>query len=154
MGNFGEFTHKYQVSKTLRFELIPQGKTLENVAKYGIVDDDKRRSENYKKLKPVIDRIYKYFIDVSLKNVSIDWQPLYEAIIAYRKEQTTANVVRLKEEQEACRKAIAAWFEGKVPDKGNKDLKSLIKHRASFLKNCLEKNYLRNPLHSCCPAFL
>ena len=72
MRNFGEFTHKYQVSKTLRFELITQGKTLENVAKYGIVDDDKRRSENYKKLKPVIDRIYKYFIDESLKNVFID----------------------------------------------------------------------------------
>lgn len=139
MGNFGEFTHKYQVSKTLRFELIPQGKTLENVAKYGIVDDDKRRSENYKKLKPVIDRIYKYFIDVSLKNVSIDWQPLYEAIIAYRKEQTTANVVRLKEEQEACRKAIAAWFEGKVPDKGNKDLKEFNKTQSKLFKELFGK---------------
>ena len=139
MGNFGEFTHKYQVSKTLRFELIPQGKTLENVAKYGIVDDDKRRSENYKKLKPVIDRIYKYFIDESLKNVSIDWQPLYEAIIAYRKEQTTANVVRLKEEQEACRKAIAAWFEGKVPDKGSKDLKEFNKTQSKLFKELFGK---------------
>ena len=139
MGNFGEFTHKYQVSKTLRFELIPQGKTLENVTKYGIVDDDKHRSENYKKLKPVIDRIYKCFINESLKNVSIDWQPLYEAIVAYRKDQTTANDVRLKEEQEACRKAIAGWFEGKVPDRGNKDLKEFNKTQSKLFKELFGK---------------
>ena len=139
MGNFGEFTHKYQVSKTLRFELIPQGKTLENVAKYGIVDDDKLRSENYKKLKPVIDRIYKFFIEETLKNVSIDWQPLYKAIVAYRKDQSTANDARLKEEQEACRKAIAGWFEGKVPDKGNKGLKEFNKTQSKLFKELFGK---------------
>lgn len=70
MADLSQFTHKYQVSKTLRFELIPQGKTLENLSAYGMVADDKQRSENYKKLKPVIDRIYKYFIEGSLKNTN------------------------------------------------------------------------------------
>ena len=37
MNNMGNFTNQYQVSKTLRFELIPQGKTLEHIQKTGII---------------------------------------------------------------------------------------------------------------------
>ena len=33
MAAFDKFIHQYQVSKTLRFALIPQGKTLENITK-------------------------------------------------------------------------------------------------------------------------
>ena len=40
MANLSQFTHKYQVSKTLRFELIPQGKTLENLTECGMVAYD------------------------------------------------------------------------------------------------------------------
>ncbi len=64
---------------------------------------------------------------------------MYEAIVACRKDQTTANDARLKEEQEACRKAIAGWFEGKIPDKGNKDLKGFNKTQSKLFKELFGK---------------
>ena len=139
MADLSQFTHKYQVSKTLRFELIPQGKTLENLSAYGMVADDKQRSENYKKLKPIIDRIYKYFIEESLKNTNLDWNPLYEAIREYRKEKTTATITHLKEQQDLCRRAIASRFEGKVPDKGDKSVKDFNKKQSKLFKELFGK---------------
>jgi CRISPR-associated protein Cpf1 len=39
------FTHQYQLSKTLRFELVPIGKTRENIEKKGYIAKDFSRSE-------------------------------------------------------------------------------------------------------------
>lgn len=40
MSNFNEFTHLYQLSKTLRFELKPIGETLKHFNESGILDQD------------------------------------------------------------------------------------------------------------------
>lgn len=61
------FTGLYPVSKTLRFELRPVGKTQEYIEKHGILDDDFQRAEDYKAVKKIIDRYHKYFIDEALK---------------------------------------------------------------------------------------
>lgn len=45
------FTGLYPVSKTLRFELRPVGKTQEYIEKHGILDDDFQRAEDYKAVK-------------------------------------------------------------------------------------------------------
>ena len=43
MNNIYEnFTNLYSLSKTLRFELVPQGKTLDNMKKNHVIDDDIR----------------------------------------------------------------------------------------------------------------
>ena len=152
MSNFSEFTHKYQVSKTLRFELIPQGKTLENLTAYGMVNDDKLRSENYKKLKPVIDKIYKYFIEETLKHVAIDWEPLYKAITAFRKDKTLENNTNLREIQDNCRKSIAGYFEGKVPDNGNKGLKEFNKAQSRLFKELFGKELFSDSLSEQLPG--
>ena len=152
MANLSQFTHKYQVSKTLRFELIPQGKTLENLTECGMVGEDKQRSENYKKLKPVIDRIYKYFIDESLIDANIDWNPLYEAIKNYRKEKTTVTVANLEEQQEICRKAIANRFEGKVPDKGDKNVKDFNKQQSKLFKELFGKELFTDSVSAQLPG--
>jgi len=118
MADLSEFTKKYQVQKTLRFELIPQGKTLENLKRSRFLSDDEKRSENYKKAKPVIDKIYKQFIENSLTDANEDWTALNDAIVSVRKENSDANRNKLAEEEEKYRKAIAGYFTG---DNKNKD---------------------------------
>ena len=41
----------YPVSKTLRFELKPVGKTQEYIEKHGILDEDLKRAGDYKSVK-------------------------------------------------------------------------------------------------------
>ena len=43
---FENLTKQYELSKTLRFNLIPQGKTLENIKNDNIIEADKFRKEN------------------------------------------------------------------------------------------------------------
>ena len=56
MNVFKQFTGLYSLSKTLRFELIPIGKTLENIEKKGIIVQDEKRACEYEKVKGIIDR--------------------------------------------------------------------------------------------------
>jgi len=81
MTTFNQFTNLYQLSKTLRFELRPQGKTLENIQKNRIIihdaDDknkplkgnDAKRAENYKYAKKVIDTMHRVFIETCFNNL-------------------------------------------------------------------------------------
>ncbi len=49
--NQNAFTQKYPLSKTLRFELKPIGKTLEHIEAKGLLSQDEQRAESYKKMK-------------------------------------------------------------------------------------------------------
>lgn len=62
----------YSISKTLRFELIPQGKTRENIENNGIIEKDVKRSINYKKVKKYCDEYHKKFIDECLQGLSLN----------------------------------------------------------------------------------
>ena len=73
MVTFENFTKQYQVSKTLRFELIPQGKTLDNMKRDGIISVDRQRNEDYQKAKGILDKLYKYILDFTMETVVIDW---------------------------------------------------------------------------------
>ena len=53
--NYSEFSGLYPLSKTLRFELKPIGKTKENIEKNGILERDNERAIAYKAVKKVID---------------------------------------------------------------------------------------------------
>ena len=68
-----DFTNLYSLSKTLRFELIPQGKTLENIQRNGFLENDEHRAESYKKVKKIIDEYHKLFIENSLSTVSLQY---------------------------------------------------------------------------------
>ena len=46
-----QFIGLYPLSKTLRFELHPIGKTRENITSVGILAEDNHRAESYKKVK-------------------------------------------------------------------------------------------------------
>jgi len=77
-----KFTNLYQLSKTLRFELKPQGKTLENIVNNRLLEKDEKRADGYKILKKVIDEFHKYFINESLSNIKLsglnDFVALYQ----------------------------------------------------------------------------
>src|SRR3989338_5141355 len=70
---FEKFTNLYSLSKTLRFELRPRGKTLENMRIHLEYDKglqifmkDQKIEDAYQTLKPVMDKIHEKFITDSL----------------------------------------------------------------------------------------
>ena len=121
MATLASFTKQYQVQKTLRFELVPQGKTQENINAKDFINDDKQRNENYQKVKTVIDNLHKEFIEGTLNEAYCDWSMLATAIKNYRKDRCDTNKKSLLKTQEAARKEIIAWFEGK---RGNSAFKN------------------------------
>ena len=66
-----EFTNYYPVSKTLRFELQPIGKTKENIEKSGILARDEQRAKDYMIVKGFIDEYHKQFIKERLWNFEL-----------------------------------------------------------------------------------
>lgn len=87
MKNFKEFTNKYPLTKTLRFELIPQGKTLEHINKKGLVEQDKKRAKSYKEMKKTIDGYHKYFIELALSQVTLENLESYSQLYNQSKER-------------------------------------------------------------------
>mgnify|MGYP001139220824 FL=1 len=66
-----QFVGLYPLSKTLRFELKPLGKTLEHIEKKGLIAQDEQRAEEYKLVKDIIDRYHKAFIHMCLKHFKL-----------------------------------------------------------------------------------
>lgn len=99
----------YPVSKTLRFELIPQGKTCEHIERNGLLANDEKRAANYKDAKKLIDNYHRYFIDDVLKNAAFGWTELERALKDYRKDKTLNEP--LKKAQDKMRAEIAKLFE-------------------------------------------
>ena len=54
-----QFTKKYSLSKTLRFELKPVGKTLDHIREKGLLEQDEKRALKYKEAKKIIDEYHK-----------------------------------------------------------------------------------------------
>jgi len=66
-----DFIGQYSLSKTLRFELIPMGKTLENIKKSGLLQEDQHRAESYVEVKKIIDRYHKAYIEKTLAKFTL-----------------------------------------------------------------------------------
>lgn len=82
---FNQFTGLYPLSKTLRFELRPIGKTKENITSAGILEEDNHRAESYKEVKKIIDEYHKEFIERVLKNLDLDKRALQAFYECYKK---------------------------------------------------------------------
>ena len=102
-----QFTNLYPVSKTLRFELQPIGKTKENIEKNGILLRDEKRAEDYKIVKGFIDDYHKQFIKERLWSFKLplnseghlnsleEYQALYE--VSKRNEVQEAEFSEVKD---------------------------------------------------------
>lgn len=63
---FNQFTNKYSLSKTLRFELKPVGKTKELLEKNNVFNKDKTIEASYNQAKPYFDKLHQEFINEAL----------------------------------------------------------------------------------------
>lgn len=72
MKKIDSFTKRYGLSKTLRFELIPQGKTAENFAINNMLEKDEQLARDYEVAKEIIDRFHKDLISNVLGNFKFE----------------------------------------------------------------------------------
>ena len=72
MRKFNEFVGLYPISKTLRFELKPIGKTLEHIQRNKLLEDDAVRADDYVKVKKIIDKYHKCLIDEALSGFTFE----------------------------------------------------------------------------------
>ena len=72
MRKFNEFVGLYPISKTLRFELKPIGKTLEHIQRNKLLEDDAVRADDYVKVKKIIDAYHKCLIDKALSGFTFE----------------------------------------------------------------------------------
>lgn len=89
--SLSDFTNLYSLSKTLRFELKPIGKTKDNFERSGMLEQDQHRAESYLKVKKIIDRYHKALITLVLNDFNLKYgnegknDSLEEFQIAYDK---------------------------------------------------------------------
>lgn len=133
MNTLHKFTGLYPLSKTLRFELKPIGKTLEYIEKHGLLEQDQRRADNYIEVKAIIDRYHKHFIDESLNDFKLRYadngkkDSLEEYYFYYKLQNRDDRQKKdFEDVQKNLRKQIASQLKGK--DKFKRiDKKELIK---------------------------
>lgn len=106
---FEQFTNKYSLSKTLRFELRPYGKTREQMNEHLKYDSsletflkDQSIEDAYQILKPVLDEVHEMFINKSLEFVNIDFSRYFEV---YSKKED------LGKEEKSLREAIGKTYD-------------------------------------------
>ena len=120
MKNLKQFTGLYPVSKTLRFELKPEvleGQTIDDFWNIYLDEDkkdsfynkDKKRNDDYPKVKLIIDQFHKNFISSSLGSYVPDskcpsWDDLYEAYCQNRKSKEFSTL------QDKMREGISNHF--------------------------------------------
>ncbi|MBE6551627.1 MAG: type V CRISPR-associated protein Cpf1 [Ruminococcaceae bacterium] len=112
------FINKYPISKTLRFSLIPVGKTEENFNNACILENDKKRSVEYKKAKKIIDEYHKAFIERKLNEFSYDTklnklfieQLRNYADLYFKNNKTDSEIKAMEESENNMRKYIGDVF--------------------------------------------
>lgn len=113
MNVFNQFTGLYPMSKTLRFELQPIGKTLENIERKGFIAQDEQRAHEYEIVKDIIDRYHKQFIKMCLYNLKL-------------KQNSDGANDSLEEYMELISKVNRSEIENKLFDKVKDNLRKQI----------------------------
>ncbi|MBI5893772.1 MAG: hypothetical protein HZB79_09015 [Deltaproteobacteria bacterium] len=112
MKNFDKFTKRYSLSKTLRFELVSQGETEKFIKEKGLLEKDKKRADDYKKAKKLIDEYHKDFIEQALSGKQLEnLQTYYDEFTALlAKPAKERDTKALGNASEKLRKEIAGWL--------------------------------------------
>ena len=112
--NFSEFVGQYEISKTLRFSLIPQWNTEKLLEENKVFKKDKIVNESYHKIKPFLDKLHSIFINESLLNIKLDFSIAYEKFLEIEKESDKTKKKKLRDEfdkiKSELRKNLVKWF--------------------------------------------
>lgn len=110
---FTDFTCQYPLSKTLRFELKPLGKTLTHIHAKNFLQKDATLADSYQKIKPILDEYHRDFIELALKNTQLiqlsDFQDTYLALKNSKKDDKLRK--DLEKLQVQLRKQIVKQFD-------------------------------------------
>lgn len=108
MSKFDDFTNLFSLSKTLRFKLIPIGKTMENFKASKMLEKDQQKAEDYKKIKKLMDEYHKSFIEQVLQNVTIDISEYADLYL--KKNKSDAEKKKMSELEKSFCKKISDSF--------------------------------------------
>ena len=109
MSKIEKFIGKYKISKTLRFRAVPVGKTQDNIEKKGILEKDKKRSEDYEKVKAYLDSLHRDFIENTLKKVKLNELNEY-ACLFFSGTKDDGDKKKMEKLEEKMRKTISNEF--------------------------------------------
>lgn len=143
---FDAFIGEYALQKTLRFSLIPQGKTMEHIKKKNFLVKDEMRAQQYQKAKKIIDAYHRDFIEEVLGNLEYqeeDLQQFQKTRKAVQKsssnpEEKKKHQKSLEELQKKFRQQVSAVF------------KQSGKYKTLFKKELIQKDlikWLQDPEH-------
>lgn len=104
-----EFTNMYNLSKTLRFSLIPYWETEEYFMERHLLDEDKVRAENYIKVKEYMDRYHRAFIEKVLNTVILNNVDEYSELY-FKRNKSDAETKKIEELDATMRKQISKYF--------------------------------------------
>ena len=121
---YDSLTRQYPVTKTIRQELKPVGKTLENIKNAEIIEADKQKKEAYVKVKELMDEFHKSIIEKSLVGIKLDGLSEFEKLYKI-KTKTDEDKNRISELFYYMRKQIADALKNSR-DYGYVDNKDLI----------------------------
>lgn len=108
-----EFTGKYKLSQTLKFELQPVGVTEQRLQESKLLEQDFKRAEDYPKAKEFLDGKHKEFLQKVLSEITdIDWQPLADMLEQFQKNKDLKK--ELEKRQGEYRKKITEKFTGDI----------------------------------------
>ena len=129
--DFGVWTKKRRLSKTLRFELKPAPETQPFLNNF--VSSDKQRDKDYKELKEIADEYHKHYIEESLSECVLRegglkelerWNLELKKLKEYKeKEKIKQKAVKLQAE---LRKQVTKSFKNKTDLFGKKFLSDLL----------------------------
>lgn len=117
MKNFQDFTNLYELSKTLRFELKPIWGTKKLIEEKNILKLDKKKRENYEKVKPYFNKIHQEFINFALRNPNFDFSQFEEKYLNWLKDKKNKDLLKEKESiDKIFLEKIWKLFENSVKD--------------------------------------
>lgn len=141
MTGLSDFIGCYSLSKTLRFELKPIGRTAEAIVESGILEKDAHRAESYQKVKKLIDRYHKAYIAQCLSYFHFNGEMLDEFYELYSKSQRTDDDVhRMGALQDALRTAVGKALRGEEAYKRIFSKELIREDLPEFLEELDEKN--------------
>lgn len=104
-----KFTNMYNLSKTLRFSLIPYWETEEHFMKRHLLDEDKERAKSYVKVKEYMDRYHRDFIEKVLNTVVLNNVDEYSELY-FKRNKSDAETKKVEELEATMRKQISKCF--------------------------------------------
>lgn len=166
---FDQFTNKYAISKTLRFELKPIGNTKQMLENEDVFKKDEIIQKKYEETKPYFDRLHREFIEEAFKNCRLNNANKYFDVLqklkknkkdkADQKDFFNISAILRKEVVSILNLEAKDWVENKYPEIGFKkndvhflfeeDVFKLLKIRygeedASFLRDQETKEFFKD----------